>query len=198
MPGQPKAGFLYFKHFVTFNLVKRFCALLMMLLFLLNVVGYYGLLVGLQIKNSQQLQSQFDSDEYERQHEVTIKVPITIPYGTDKEYSRVDGEFEYQGEVYRMVKQKFQSDTLYIVCIKDAASKDIKQALAEYVKSFTDKPASEKSQSKTLQNLIKDYLATSTLLQNGTMGWSNVVSHGEKIIAYPSWTTYATSPPPKA
>lgn len=79
-----------------------------------------------------------------------------------------------------MVKQKFQRDTLYIVCVKDETSKDIRQALAEYVKSFTDKPASEKNQSKTLQNLIKDYLATSTLLQNGTMGWSNVVSHGEK------------------
>jgi hypothetical protein len=179
--------------------VKRSFALFMMLLFLLNVLGYYGVLVGLQLKNKQNLQAQFDSDEYERQHEVTIKVPLTIPYATDsKEYTRVDGEFEHEGDVYRMVKQKLQSDTLYIVCVKDATSKDIKQALAEYVKSFTDKPASEKSQSKTLQNLIKDYIATTTSLQNNTFGWSNVVAHGEKVIAYPAWIAYTTSPPPKA
>lgn len=171
----------------------------MMLLFLLNVLGYYGVLVGLQLKNKQNLQAQFDSDEYERQHEVTIKVPLTIPYATDsKDYTRVDGEFEHEGEVYRMVKQKLQSDTLYIVCVKDATSKDIKQALAEYVKSFTDKPASEKSQSKPLQNLIKDYIATTTSLQNNTFGWSNVVAYGEKVIAHPTWIAYTTSPPPKA
>ncbi|MBX2915619.1 MAG: hypothetical protein KF856_10160 [Cyclobacteriaceae bacterium] len=179
--------------------MKRVFALFLMLLFLLNVLGYYGVLVGLQLKNKQNLQAQFDSDEYERQHEVTIKVPLTIPYATDsKEYTRVDGEFEHEGEVYRMVKQKLQSDTLYIVCVKDATSKDIKQALAEYVKSFTDKPASEKSQSKTLQNLIKDYIATTTSLQNNVFGWSNVVAHGKMVVADPTWIAYTNSPPPKA
>jgi hypothetical protein len=179
--------------------VKRVFALFMMLLFLLNVLGYYGVLVGLQFKNKQNLQAQFDSDEYERQHEVTIKVPLTVPYATDsREYSRVDGEFEHKGEVYRMVKQKLQSDTLYIVCVKDETSKDIRQALAEYVKSFTDKPVSEKSQSKTLQNLIKDYIATSTALQTRNIGWSYAVAQPEIAISYSPWTSQLTSPPPKA
>lgn len=169
-----------------------------MLLFLLNVLGYYGVLEGLQLKNKQNLQAQFDSDEYERQHEVTIKVPLTIPYATDsREYSRVDGEFEHEGEVYRMVKQKLQSDTLYIVCVKDATSKDIKQALAEYVKSFTDKPASEKSQSKNLQNLIKDYIATSTILQSSNAGWSYEAEQVDLVMAFSSRTSQSTSPPPK-
>lgn len=179
--------------------MKRVFALFMMLLFLLNVLGYYGVLEGLQLKNKQNLQALFDSDEYERQHEVTIKVPLTVPYATDsKEYTRVDGEFEHQGEIYRMVKQKLQSDTLYIVCVKDETSRDIKQALAEYVKSFTDKPASEKSQSKTLQNLIKDYIATSTALQLSQSGWSYAVPQGELVVSYPAWTSKSTSPPPKA
>lgn len=179
--------------------MKRVFALFMMLLFLLNVLGYYGVLEGLQLKNKQNLQALFDSDEYERQHEVTIKVPLTVPYASDsKEYTRVDGEFEHQGEIYRMVKQKLQSDTLYIVCVKDETSRDIKQALAEYVKSFTDKPASEKSQSKTLQNLIKDYIATSTVLQPSQSGWSYAVPQGELVVSYPAWTSQSTSPPPKA
>ncbi|TXI68140.1 MAG: hypothetical protein E6Q41_04555 [Cyclobacteriaceae bacterium] len=179
--------------------MKRVFAIFLMLLFLLNVLGYYGVLEGLQLKNKQTLQALFDSDEYERQHEVTIKVPLTVPYATDsKEYTRVDGEFEHQGEIYRMVKQKLQSDTLYIVCVKDETSRDIKQALAEYVKSFTDKPASEKSQSKTLQNLIKDYIATSTALQPIQSGWSYAVPQGELVVSYPAWTSKSTSPPPKA
>jgi hypothetical protein len=178
--------------------VKRVFALFMMLLFLLNVLGYYGVLVGLQFKNKQNLQAQFDSDVYERQHEVTIKVPLTVPYATDsKEYTRVDGEFEHKGEVYRMVKQKLQSDTLYIVCVKDETSKDIRQALAEYVKSFTDKPASEKSQSKTLQNLIKDYIATSTVLQSSHTGWSYTFELSTLQNTYNSLTISHNSPPPR-
>lgn len=170
-----------------------------MLLFLLNVLGFYGVLEGLQLKNKQNLQALFDSDEYERQHEVTIKVPLTVPYATDsKDYTRVDGEFEHQGDVYRMVKQKLQSDTLYIVCVKDETSKDIKQVLAEYVKSFTDKPASKKSQSKTLQNLIKDYISTSTALQASQTGWSYAMPQGELVVSYTPWTSQSTSPPPKA
>lgn len=180
-------------------LVKKVLTLFLMLLFLLNVLGYYGVLVGLQLKNKQSLQALFDSDEYERQHEVTIKVPLTVPYAVDsKEYTRVDGEFEHQGEIYRMVKQKLKSDTLYIVCIKDETSKDIGQAIAEYVKSFTDKPASEKNQSKLLQNLIKDYIATSTTLQTRNTGWSYTVLAGEIVVSYPAGASSSTSPPPKA
>ncbi|MCW5909940.1 MAG: hypothetical protein KIT62_02640 [Cyclobacteriaceae bacterium] len=179
--------------------MKRLFAICMLFLFLLNVLGYYGVLVGLQAKNKQNLLAQFDSDEYERQHEVTIKVPLTVPYATDsREFTRVDGEFEHEGETYRMVKQRLQSDTLYIVCIKDQTSKDIKQALAEYVKSFSDKPASEKSQSKTLQNLIKDYIATTTVLQSRNAGWSYAVVQSDIPVSLTSWASQSTSPPPRA
>jgi hypothetical protein len=168
-------------------------------LFLLNVLGYYGVFVGIQFKNARAMQTLFDNEEYNRTHEVTIKVPLTVPYATDsREYTRVDGEFEHQGEMYRMVKQKLQRDTLYIVCVKDNTSKDIKQALAEYVKSFSDKPASEKNQSKTLQNLIKDYISTATAIQTHNLGWSYAVSQGDVVVSYPSWTSQSTSPPPKA
>ncbi|MDZ7649021.1 MAG: hypothetical protein U5K54_18675 [Cytophagales bacterium] len=63
--------------------MKRGLTLLLLSIFLLNVMGYYGVLVGLQIKNTQNLSAQFDEDDYAREHEVTIKVPITVPYQSD-------------------------------------------------------------------------------------------------------------------
>lgn len=170
----------------------------MLALFLLNVLGYYGVFVGLQFKNSREMQARFDNEDYARTQEITIKVPITVPYATDsREYTRVDGEFEHQGEVYRMVKQKLQSDTLYIVCVKDNASKDIKQALADYVKTFTDKPVSEKSNSKTAQNLIKDYIVSSTTLQTGSGGWNHVLTQGAQTKEYNTLCIQLNSPPPQ-
>lgn len=178
--------------------MKRGFTLFMLALFLLNVLGYYGVFVGLQFKNSREMQARFDNEDYARTQEITIKVPITVPYATDsREYTRVDGEFEHQGEVYRMVKQKLQSDTLYIVCVKDNISKDIKQALVDYVKTFTDKPVSEKSNSKTAQNLIKDYMISSTTLQTISDGWNNRLTPGIHARGYNPHSIQLNSPPPK-
>jgi hypothetical protein len=194
----PCVSFFFRDFFFTIVVVKKIATLFLLFLFLLNVLGYYGVFVGLQVKTTQQMRQNFDDDNYVHQ-EITFKVPLTVPYNTDsKEYSRVDGEFEHNGEVYRLVKQRFQSDTLYIVCVKDNTSKDINQALEDYVKTFTDKPVSSKGNSKNIQNLIKDYITTSTALQTRNKGWSYAVLRGDVVVSYPSWTSQSTSPPPKA
>jgi hypothetical protein len=178
--------------------VKRGFTIFLLVLFLLNVLGYYGVFVGLQFKNSREMQSRFDNEDYARTQEITVKVPLTVPYATDsREYTRVDGEFEHQGEVYRMVKQRLQSDTLYIVCVKDNTSKDIKQALVDYVKTFTDKPVNEKGQSKTTQNLIKDYIVESTSLLTTSNGWHKILTLGTHLDAYKSLSISFNSPPPR-
>lgn len=146
-----------------FQIVKRVFAIFLLVVFLLNVLGYYGVLTGMKIKHIQNLLAQFDDDDYARDHEIIVKVPLILPYATDsQDYTRANGEFEHQGEIYRIVKQKLQSDTLYVVWIKDFTPKALKQTLANYVKSFTDKPSNENSQTNVLQNLIKDFMATST------------------------------------
>jgi len=178
--------------------VKRGFTLFLLALFLLNVLGYYGVFVGLQFKNMREMQAKFDIGDYARTQEVTIKVPLAIPYASDsREYTRVDGEFEHQGETYRMVKQKLQRDTLYIVCVKDNTTKDIKQALADYVKTFTDKPVGEKSSSKSVQNLIKDYIVSATSLQSMSDGWNNAIIPGTHSKEYRSHSIQLNSPPPK-
>ncbi len=156
--------------------MKRTITLVLLILFLLNVIGYYGVFVGLRLSNQLSLQQQFDAENYESQ-EVTIKVPIAIPYAVDsKTYERVDGEFEHEGQVYRLVKQKLQSDTLYIICIKDNRAQKINQVLADYVKSYTDKPFSAKQNAKTVSLFSKDFLSTTTSVQLIAKGWSNAAT----------------------
>ncbi len=170
----------------------------MLVLFLLNVLGYYGIFMGLQVVNEKEMRALFDDDNFLLEEEITIKVPITVPYATDsREFTRVDGTFEHQGEVFRMVKQRYISDTLFIVCVKDHTSKKIKQALTDYVKTFTDKPSSEKSSTKTIQNFIKDYISCSTVLQSEESGWNKVLTHRTSTSLFESLTIQLNSPPPK-
>ena len=187
-----------FVPFHIFKVVKRGFTIFLLALFLLNVLGYYGVFLGLQVNNTRAMQARFDTDSYEQMHEVTVKVPLTVAYLNDsRDYVRVDGEFEHQGEVYRMVKQRYQSDTLYIVCVKDNTSKKINQALTDYVKTFSDKPAGEKGNTKTIQNFIKDYLSTTTELQLQYDGWNNSITGSAYLSKYQSICIQRNAPPPK-
>ena len=144
------------------------------------------------------MRADFDEENYHHQ-EVTIKVPLTVPYSTDsREYSRVDGEFEHKGEVYRLVKQRLQSDTLFIVCVKDNASKEINQALEDYVKTFTDKPVSSKGNSKNIQNLIKDFLTQSISIEKQNSGWEETLAFYLIEYQYELVSSSLTGPPPRA
>lgn len=178
--------------------MKRSFTLFLLALFLLNVLGYYGIFMGLQFKNGLEMRTSFDNEAYARSQEMTIKMPLAVPYSTGSgEYVRVDGEFEHNGQTYRMVKQRLQHDTLYIVCVKDNASQEMKQALADYVKSFSDKPSSEKGNSKTIQNFIKDYMSTFTVIQSVESGWNTSFTFGSSTPAYQSLEVTHTSPPPR-
>ena len=179
--------------------MKKGITIVLLILFLLNTLGYYGVFVGLQFRNEKEMKALFDDENYLPQQEVTIKVPITVPYATDsREFTRVDGEFEHKGETYRLVKQRLLSDTLFIVCVKDNASKEIKQALTDYVKSFSDNPSTEKDTTKSSQQLIKDYISCATVLQSEVTGWGKVLTHGTRITVYESLSVQLNSPPPKA
>ncbi len=134
--------------------MRKGVALIMLFVFLLNVLGYYGIFVGLRLRNVQELVQKLDNNSYKESETVTFKMPITVPYYNEaRDFERVDGEFEHNGEVYRLVKQKLSQDTLYIVCVKDQESKKINQVLADYVKTFTDKPSSAKQGTKTAPSL---------------------------------------------
>lgn len=89
---------------------------------------------------------------------ITLKIPLALPYSFGQQnYERVDGKFNYEGEVYRLVKQKLYNDTLYIVCVKDKKGTVIKDAIEDLASTLTDKPINSKSSSKTANIFLKDF-----------------------------------------
>jgi hypothetical protein len=141
----------------------------------------------------------FNDQAYLDEETVTLKVPLVLPYRIDLgEYERVDGEIEYAGEFYRLVKQKLENDTLFIVCYKDQDSKRIKQVLADYVKTFTDKPLDAKQHAGFYSGFIKDFIPTRTTVEAMTSGWCLALCFG--IIQEPDYHSLIAiaSPPPKA
>jgi len=164
---------------------------------MLNVLGYYGLFLGLKYQNTQRVTQQLDDDDYQEDETITLKVPLAIPYYSDTEFQRVNGEIEYGGEFYHLVKQKFLRDTLHIVCIRDVKSKHTKQALADYVKTFTDHPVNGTS-GKEVLGFIKDYLTTNFGLGSASVGWNFSFEFHALVEAVSLLSLPIHSPPPEA
>jgi hypothetical protein len=153
--------------------LKRLTTILLTALLLLHVLGYYGLFLGLQYQNNQALIQRLDNESYRTDETVTLRIPLSVPYvDNDAEYQRVDGEFEHEGELYHMVKQRLSRDTLYMVCIKDHQGNRISHALKDYVKTFADGKATDgKAPAKTFTSFSKDYMTSSYTIAESAEGW---------------------------
>jgi hypothetical protein len=137
--------------------MKRVTAILMLFVFLFGLIGYYGVFWVLFEKAQLELSERLDENLYDETEAVTIKLPLNLAYPIQAtEFERVDGSFEYQGEFYKLVKQKLANDTLYIVCIKDHETKQLASFFSAITKASHDQPVSS-SAFKLLCSYAKDF-----------------------------------------
>lgn len=178
--------------------MKRMLSSVLLVVFVLNILGYYGVFMGVRMQLAEQLREKFNTDNYAAADEVTFKIPLTMPYTPDAEsFERVDGELVHNGETYRLVKQKFAKDTLHIVCIKDQHSQSIDKALTDYVKTFSDKSSSDKTPSKNLVSFSKDYFSQVIALESHYSGWSISLSWSQVSADKPTSVPASVLQPPQ-
>jgi len=68
-----------------------------------------------------------------------------LPYPIQQNgFERVDGEFEYKGEYYNLVKQRLENDTLFMVCIRNHQEKRLISTMTEYANMANDLPVGAK------------------------------------------------------
>lgn len=180
--------------------MRRIVAIALLLLLLFNVLGFYGIFMGLQYQNRQQLVQRFDADQYDESQTITFKVPLSIPYAGDRQdYVRVDGEFEHEGEFFHMIKQRLSQDTLYVVCVNDQQSKRIHRAMTDYVKTFGDDAAGQDHANIIVPSFIKEYLIESHHMDRSSRGWAQpICRHGALTVFIPTFQSSIVHPPERA
>ena len=158
--------------------MKRFISALLVFLVLLNTMGYYLIFSGLEWKHDARMTGDLDEDVYDESEAVVIRIPMALPYQYDNpNFVRVEGKFVHKGESYRLIKQKYERDTLTVVCIKDAHDKSIQHALSKVVNTYTDSPADTEGPSgKGASLFIKEYLRSQITVGAWSSGWSQALS----------------------
>lgn len=124
---------------------------------------------------------------------------MSLPYPLQQQpgYERVDGEFEYKGEYYRLVKQRLENDTLFMVCIKDQSKKKLVNVLNEYSNLANNLPASAKHTVDQFGKLFKDYTSAGLpAITNGNR-WTLGIAHADKEYALLQLDYPVIAPPPR-
>jgi hypothetical protein len=182
----------------NFPRVKKAFAIFFLALFLFNVGGFYVVYWGLHSKAKKDLLQRLDADNYSSEEFIVISIPISLPYPLQQQdYERVDGEFEFNGDYYNLVKQRLENDTLFMVCIKDKTQKKLVNVLNEYSNYANNLPANANRTLDLFGKLFKDFTSIVLATLSVGTGWAIPIVYGEWQFALLDLDYPIISPPPR-
>jgi hypothetical protein len=155
---------LFFTIYDYPNPVRRAAAILLLLVFTFNVIGYYGIYWYARNHYEAIMLQKLDADNYASYQSITLKIPLSLPYqlnSDNADFERINGSFQYKGEFYKLVKQKMKADTLYVVCVKDHEEKRLQTTMSDFMKISNDIPSH--GNVKVLGAFVKDFEETASV-----------------------------------
>jgi hypothetical protein len=119
-----------------------------------NLGGYRWLFSAIEKNATANLEQKISAGKYSDEQLVEIRIPLNMPYYSDKDYEEVYGETDFNGEHYQYVKRKVSANTLYLLCLPNKEKTSIAKVKNEFTKAINDIPGNkEGSQQKS--SLIK-------------------------------------------
>lgn len=144
--------------------MKKLIAILLLVLFLFNLVGYRLWFNYVQQQSDIQLEASLDKHQYKDADLIAIKVPLSIPYQTvQSNYERVDGEIKINGKIYKYVKRRIVNGELELLCLPDQNKMRLQDARNDFFKTTNDiasnnsSKKSDNSKTSIFKNITSDY-----------------------------------------
>lgn len=161
--------------------------------------GYYVVFWALRVHADQQITYRLDSNQYDPDESIELRIPVALPYPIyTRGFERVDGRFEHQGEFFKLVKHKFQNDTLYIVCIRDHQTRELVNTMDDYVELTQAMPATNQKAWNFISKLIKDYFSHEGVTIFRQNGFSMPLLFDERPEHFFQLIIPVHAPPPKS
>ncbi|HEY5773863.1 MAG TPA: hypothetical protein VIS75_14600 [Chitinophagaceae bacterium] len=135
--------------------MKKTAAILLLALLLFNTIGYRIVFNLLEQKATARLENKIDAGKYSEEELVEVKIPLSMPYYSDKDYESVYGETDWNGQHYRYVKRKITGNTLYLLCLPHEEKNQIVTAENEMAKAAVDISTNAPGQQKQTPSLVK-------------------------------------------
>ena len=128
-----------------------------------NIAGYRFVFNSLEDQVTADLEKRISAGEYSDDQLIEIRVPLNMPYYSDKDYEYIYGETDWNGEHYRFVKRKITNNTLYLLCLPNKEKTNIAKVKNDFTKSLSDTPTEKQSshqKNSFLKLISSDYNVT--------------------------------------
>jgi hypothetical protein len=176
-------------------LLRKFAAILLIVVLVFNLGGYRFLISSLQTKADNRLEAVIDNQQYDDADLVELRVTLQMPY-QDRytDFERHYGEITIDGKAYTYVKRKIEGDVLVLKCIPNNSKQELNKTADDLVKSNSgqDRDNNGKKQTSALKVFSGDYddktqfclLAESNSYSN-TLAASYAASLNDVLISIP-------------
>jgi hypothetical protein len=180
--------------------LKKAFSIFFLTLFLFNVGGYYLVFWALHYHADQELTSIIDAGDYSEGETFEIKIPLSMPYPLHpRGAQRAYGEMEIEGQIYTLVEQRLENDTLHIILMRHLDKENLIETMTDYANLSNDLPGTSQKASSFLGKILKDYTPSSTVTISETTTWSATdIVYRDFVNAVLAGTTDIVSPPPRA
>jgi hypothetical protein len=141
--------------------LRKFAAILLLVILLFNWVGYRLLTNVLQHSANIRLEAKLDKNDYKEEDLIEIKVPVDLPYQLNwNSFERFDGEIDVDGIHYKYVKRKIYNDSLVLLCLPNQTKQNLEKAKEDYFKGVNDIDQSSQKKSDnnlTFKNILSEF-----------------------------------------
>ena len=141
--------------------MRRLFAILLLSTFLIHSYGFYGIYWFLQLKLNSEWASKLGGENEEQIKYFQSAFPISLPYQPDQDsFQNTSGTFEMYGVYYRIIKQRYAKDTLYVVYTPDLTKGQLEKTLQSYLRAINGFATSGLELFSSLKTMIRDFIPT--------------------------------------
>ena len=142
-----------------------------------NLAGYRWLFSAIENNATAILEQKISAGNYSDDQLIEIRIPLNMPYYSDKEYENVYGETDWNGEHFRYVKRKVSGNTLYLLCLPNKEKTSLVKVKNEFTKAVNDIPSDQQgSQQKNIliKLLTTEFKATGSWINEAIISRSSL------------------------
>jgi hypothetical protein len=142
------------------NLLKKAISIFLFSCFTIYHFGHYAFYFSYSQLLESQWVAQIYGAELQGQPGILIEVPLSMPYMANQEdFQPTNTPIEKDGSYFRVVKQRYQNDTLQLIAVPDTARKALDYTFMKWISFLTTDENPQNENGVTILNLpVKDYL----------------------------------------
>lgn len=140
--------------------LKKFAAIFLILVLLVNWYGYRFITNHLQRQSDKNLEARLDKNDYNESQLYEIRIPLNMPYqNNSSEFERYYGEININGKTYTYVKRKVVDGFLVLKCISNTGKQDIQKMNTDLFKMMNGLDQNQDGKKQIPGNFFKNLLS---------------------------------------